>query len=155
MAVMTFFTLCLVLLWLVAPGWCTSEQFSWLGLMPMQVCCAVLYCAALCGAVLCCAVLYCAAPCHTMLRPATLYCALPYCAVLCCVVLGLCCAVLCCGCAVPCLAVLCSAWAGLCCAVLSEVLQCVDLLYFRLDLLRKALSSLPGADAKLMSYVGE
>ena len=37
MAVMSFFTLCLVLLWLVRPGWCTSEEFSWLGLMPMQV----------------------------------------------------------------------------------------------------------------------
>jgi hypothetical protein len=37
MAVMSFFTLCLVLLWLVGPGWCTSEEFSWLGLMPMQV----------------------------------------------------------------------------------------------------------------------
>ncbi|KAA6429424.1 MAG: hypothetical protein FRX49_00818 [Trebouxia sp. A1-2] len=37
MAVMSFFTLCLVLLWLVGPGWCTSEYFSWLGLMPMQI----------------------------------------------------------------------------------------------------------------------
>ncbi|KAL0042227.1 hypothetical protein WJX77_006708 [Trebouxia sp. C0004] len=37
MAVMSFFTLCLVLLWLVGPGWCTSEMFSWLGLMPMQI----------------------------------------------------------------------------------------------------------------------
>ncbi len=37
MAVMSFFTLCLVLLWLVGPGWCTSIEFSWLGLMPMQV----------------------------------------------------------------------------------------------------------------------
>jgi len=37
MAVMSFFTLCLVLLWLVGPGWCTSQEFSWLGLMPMQV----------------------------------------------------------------------------------------------------------------------
>jgi hypothetical protein len=37
MAVMSFFTLCLVLLWLVAPGWCSSQEFSWLGLMPMQV----------------------------------------------------------------------------------------------------------------------
>jgi len=35
--VMSFFTLCLVLLWLVGPGWCTSQEFSWLGLMPMQV----------------------------------------------------------------------------------------------------------------------
>ena len=34
---MTFFMLCLVLLWLIGPGWCTSQQFSWLGLMPMQV----------------------------------------------------------------------------------------------------------------------
>ncbi len=34
---MSFFTLCLVLLWLVGPGWCSSEEFSWLGLMPMQV----------------------------------------------------------------------------------------------------------------------
>ncbi|KAL0050037.1 hypothetical protein WJX82_003243 [Trebouxia sp. C0006] len=37
MAVMSFFTLCLVLLWLVGPGWCTSEEYSWLGLMPMQI----------------------------------------------------------------------------------------------------------------------
>jgi hypothetical protein len=37
MVVMSFFTLCLVLLWLVGPGWCTSQEFSWLGLMPMQV----------------------------------------------------------------------------------------------------------------------
>ena len=37
MVVMTFFMLCLVLLWLIGPGWCPSEQFSWLGLMPMQV----------------------------------------------------------------------------------------------------------------------
>ena len=37
LAVMTFFTLCLVLLWLIGPGWCNSQKFSWLGLMPMQV----------------------------------------------------------------------------------------------------------------------
>ncbi|KAL0050321.1 hypothetical protein WJX82_008957 [Trebouxia sp. C0006] len=37
MAVMSFFTLCLVLLWLVGPGWCTNIEFSWLGLMPMQI----------------------------------------------------------------------------------------------------------------------
>ena len=37
MAVMVFFTLCLVLLWLVGVGWCSSEEFSWLGLMPMQI----------------------------------------------------------------------------------------------------------------------
>jgi len=36
--VMAFFTLCLVLLWLVQPRLsCASFQFSWLGLMPMQV----------------------------------------------------------------------------------------------------------------------
>ncbi|DBB01839.1 TPA: hypothetical protein ACH3X1_000447 [Trebouxia sp. C0004] len=36
--VMAFFTLCLVLLWLVQPRHsCASFQFSWLGLMPMQV----------------------------------------------------------------------------------------------------------------------
>ena len=35
---MAFFTLCLVLLWLVQPRHsCASFQFSWLGLMPMQV----------------------------------------------------------------------------------------------------------------------
>ncbi|DBB14802.1 TPA: hypothetical protein ACH3X3_004411 [Trebouxia sp. C0006] len=36
--VMAFFTLCLVLLWFVQPHHsCASFQFSWLGLMPMQV----------------------------------------------------------------------------------------------------------------------
>ncbi|KAL3155310.1 hypothetical protein ABBQ38_010874 [Trebouxia sp. C0009 RCD-2024] len=34
---MTFFVFCMVLLWLVQPGWCTSQNFSWLGLMPMQI----------------------------------------------------------------------------------------------------------------------
>ncbi|KAA6424283.1 MAG: hypothetical protein FRX49_05495 [Trebouxia sp. A1-2] len=37
LAVMTFLMLCIVLLWLINPGWCPSQQFSWLGLMPMQV----------------------------------------------------------------------------------------------------------------------
>jgi len=37
LAVMTFLMLCMVLLWLISPGWCPSQQFSWLGLMPMQV----------------------------------------------------------------------------------------------------------------------
>ncbi|DBB14800.1 TPA: hypothetical protein ACH3X3_004409 [Trebouxia sp. C0006] len=36
--VMAFFTLCLVLLWLVQPRHsCASFQFAWLGLMPMQI----------------------------------------------------------------------------------------------------------------------
>ena len=37
MAAMVFFTLCLVLLWLVGVGWCSSVEFCWLGLMPMQI----------------------------------------------------------------------------------------------------------------------
>ncbi|KAL3143143.1 hypothetical protein ABBQ38_003412 [Trebouxia sp. C0009 RCD-2024] len=37
LVVMTFFVFCMVLLWLVQPGWCTSQNFSWLGLMPMQI----------------------------------------------------------------------------------------------------------------------
>ncbi|KAL0023014.1 hypothetical protein WJX79_008349 [Trebouxia sp. C0005] len=37
LAVMTFLMLCIVLLWLINPGWCPSQQFSWLGLMPMQI----------------------------------------------------------------------------------------------------------------------
>ncbi|DBA85888.1 TPA: hypothetical protein ACH3X1_005433 [Trebouxia sp. C0004] len=37
LAVMTFLMLCMVLLWLIGPGWCPSQHFSWLGLMPMQI----------------------------------------------------------------------------------------------------------------------
>ena len=35
--VMIFFTLCLVLLFVVKLGSCAGFQFSWLGLAPMQV----------------------------------------------------------------------------------------------------------------------
>ena len=35
---MIFYTLCLVLLWYVAARNCTSPQFTWMGIMPMQVC---------------------------------------------------------------------------------------------------------------------
>ncbi|KAL3155626.1 hypothetical protein ABBQ38_010824 [Trebouxia sp. C0009 RCD-2024] len=34
---MTFYTLCLVLLWYVASHNCASPQFTWMGIMPMQV----------------------------------------------------------------------------------------------------------------------
>ena len=37
MAVMSFFVLCLVLLWLVGNQWCATDSYSWMGLMPMQV----------------------------------------------------------------------------------------------------------------------
>jgi len=60
--VMASFTLCLVLLWLVQPRHsCASFQFSWLGLMPMQVLplpCPALPCPALpCPALPCPALL--------------------------------------------------------------------------------------------------
>ena len=34
---MIFYTLCLVLLWFVAPDNCASAVFTWMGIMPMQV----------------------------------------------------------------------------------------------------------------------
>lgn len=34
---MIFYTLCLVLLWYVASKNCASPQFTWMGIMPMQV----------------------------------------------------------------------------------------------------------------------
>lgn len=35
--VMVFYTLCLVMLWLVRSQSCASFEFAWLGIMPMQV----------------------------------------------------------------------------------------------------------------------
>ena len=103
------------------------------------LCCAVLFCAKLCCAVLCYAVLFCSVLCCAVLCYAVLFCAILCCSVLYCAVLCgdmLCCAVLCyavlCGAmlcsAVWCYAVRCCAvwcYSELCCAVLSRLLRLV------------------------------